>query len=687
MHNMKLSRLAFLTPLLLSSCGNLNSEESNFNFANHGFESGDLTNWTAEGSAFDDVSVQIADSSARKRRIIGSFYLDSSTHGNGQTGRLNSEKFIVTGNGKIGILIGGVRDQLLCYIALVDASTDNELLRITNQHFNHDVPIRTLYRHTMHADAYLGREVYLSIIDNDSSSQEGSYILVDDIQQNFSGPNDIGTLIQDARDYTNIYKNEVGSIYRHQYHLMPTIGWMNDPNGLVYHDGKYHIFYQHNPYSTNWDTMHWGHAISEDLIRWEDAGVALAPDTLIDKLGVYSGGAISDHDGNLHLIYTTVGEGGIQQQAIATSFDGMNFSKRKANPIIDSSMRMGSRITDFRDPYIYKIDNTYYAMIGGKLENPGGQLLLYKSTDLLSWKPVGVSYASSLTNTGMFECPNVISIEGKDVIITSPQAIRDQDKANYQNIHSVTYQIGKIDYSNGLFINDNGADYMKELDKGFDFYATQAIEKNGQHIMLAWMNMWSRNYPSAIEGWVGAVTLPRQLTLKDNHLYQQPIQAITNYYTNQIIQENIELSNQTQKLDFDGNVMTFKAELDVSELGNGKAGFEVFKGTNQATKVYYDGALGMVVFDRRNSGVRIDSTDDDGELNVRYASVEKEENNRIFLEFFLDVSSVEVFINHGYYTMSGVVYPDQTSQDVNFFVDGGRATLVEVIHHDIEVSS
>lgn len=684
----KFKKFTFLALLstIVSSCGNTSAlSEEKPKLSNPGFETGDLTGWNAEGAAFSDVSVQIADSSGKKHRVDGHFYLDSGALGRSKTGNLQSETFTLEGNGLIGILLGGVRDLNLCYVSLHNAVTNEELARITNQHFNTDVPVRTLYRHTLNASSHTGKEVYLNIVDNDNSDNEGSYILVDDIVLNFKGSNDIGTLIQDARDYTAKYKNDVKDTYRHKYHLMPTVGWMNDPNGLVFHDGLYHLFYQHYPYAGHWDSMHWGHAVSEDLIKWNDAEVALAPDTYADKLGVFSGGAISAKDGNLHLMYTSVGEGGVQQQGIATSFDGYNFSKRNDNPVIGSGQRAGSRITDFRDPYVYMIGNTYYALIGGKLEGPGGQLILYKSNDLRAWTTVGVTYASALTGPGMFECPNIINIDGRDVILSSPQAIRHTAQDTYQNIHSVTYQIGEIDYTTGKFTNDYGQDTMKELDKGFDFYATQAITHNNQNIMVAWMNMWSRNYPSAVDGWVGAVTLPRDLTLVDGHLYQAPLKAITNYYTNKVMIEEKTLLNSSESLPFNGKVLTFKANIDVNELGNGKTGFEVFKGTNEATRIYYDASLGMVVFDRRNSGLRLSSADDDGELNVRYAQVSPDENGIITLELFLDVSSVEVFINDGFYTMSGVVYPSIESDGVAFFSEEGKATLKSLIKHDIEV--
>lgn len=684
---MKKNISGLLTVLMLLSCvscGNNNNIEE-YSFANAGFETGLLTNWAATGDAFTDNNVTIADSSKDKIHVVGNFYLNGESSGNSATGTLQSTSFKLNGNGKIGFMIGAGKNQSSVYVSLHLEKTNEEIARVSNKFFNSENPNNRMYRIILDASNYIGENVYLNIVDNDNQNDGYNYIMVDDFIISYLGDEDDGSLVSDARKYTEANKNSVGNEYRHTYHLMPTIGWMNDPNGFTYYDGYYHLFYQHNPYSSNWDTMHWGHAISKDLIVWEDAGVALAPDKSYDKLGVYSGGAI-EKDGTLNLLYTSVGDGGVQQQALATSYDGYNFTKRANNPVISSSQRLNSRITDFRDPYLFEKDGVFYVLVGGKLEGEGGQLILYSSHDLMSWKTIGSIYSSTLTRSGMFECPNLAFFDDKEVIITSPQSIRDSDISNYQNIHSVTYQIGNIDFENGTFTNDYGQDFMEEFDKGFDFYATQVISDENRVIMLAWMNMWSRSYPTAIDQWAGEITLPRELELIDGHIYQKPIREIEKYYQNETILSDINANNENIKLDFSGNTLHLKAEIDVSNLNGGQSGFKLFKGSEEETSIYYDDSLGMVVFDRKNSGIEIDSFDDDSELNVRYASVDPIDGV-IKLEFFLDVSSIEVFINDGYYTMSGLVYPSSGSEGVQFFASNGSATLKSLIKHDVIVGA
>ncbi len=666
--------------LLLGGC----SQNKTINIVNPSFEYGDLTGWEILSGDLDSTNVSVATSDKDKRHIVGDFYFNSSTGGEGKTGSIKSSTFKVTKTGKISFLLGGGKNKDLVYISVYDASTNKEIARYSNKLFNQENPNNRLYRQVIDLSDYLYKKLYLVVNDLDNGTDGFNHILLDDIIFDYNGKEDTGSLLMDARNYVSKNKDSVNQRYRHKYHLMPTIGWMNDPNGLIYYNGKYHLFYQYNPYSANWDTMHWGHATSTDLIKWVDEPIALAPDQNYDINGCFSGGA-AVKDGNLNLLYTAVDKNNYQTQALATSLDGgINFAKRSLNPVIPSSMRSDSRITDFRDPFVFVKDDTYYALIGGKLEGMGGQIILYKSKDLLNWSKVGTVYSSTLTNTGMFECPNYIDVDDVDVLLSSPQSIRDNDKAGYQNIHSVTYQLGSLDFSNGTFTNSTSVDYMEEFDKGFDFYATQVGKYNNTPFLLAWMNLWSRKYPTAIDGWVGEVTLPRSLTIKDNHLYQSPIETISKYYKDIININNISINNEEKQLDFSGNCLSFKAEIDVSSLAGEKAGFKLLKGSEEETLIYYDDTQKMVVFDRSNSGINIDSFDDDGEKNVRYARVSPI-NGKITLEIFIDVSSVEVFINDGYYTMSGLVYPSSDSVNYSFY-STGTAKLLSLEERTIEVN-
>lgn len=179
---------------------------------------------------------------------------------------------------------------------------------------------------------------------------------------------------------------------RQHYHFMPQSGWMNDPNGLIFFNGQYHVFYQTNPYNGFWDCMHWGHAVSKDLVHWEYLPLALAPSEEYDdyqKGGCFSGSAI-EHEGKLYVFYTATanhGNGSEQSQCLAISEDGINFEKYDGNPLFDAPE--GIQPDSFRDPKVWKHENKYYMVVGASRNNRG-LALIYESADLYHWNFLNV---------------------------------------------------------------------------------------------------------------------------------------------------------------------------------------------------------------------------------------------------------------------------------------------------------
>ena len=228
---------------------------------------------------------------------------------------------------------------------------------------------------------------------------------------------------------------------RQHYHFMPQTGWINDPNGLIYYKGKYHYFYQLNPYYGHWDYMHWGHAISSDLMHWEYLPVALAPSEEYDdhmRGGCFSGSAI-EHDGKLFLMYTVTsnhGEGYVQTQCIAYSEDGINFTKYGGNPVICPPEGVPSDL--FRDQKVWEHDGVYY-MVCGASRNKRGQALLYRSSDMLHWEFFNVLAESRGEWGYMWECPDFYQLEDKYVLTFSPMGESDR---------KAVYLVGDFDYEN-----------------------------------------------------------------------------------------------------------------------------------------------------------------------------------------------------------------------------------------------
>lgn len=327
--------------------------------------------------------------------------------------------------------------------------------------------------------------------------------------------------------------------YRHTYHVMPPVGWMNDPNGFSYAFGKYQLFFQFYPYGAAWNSMHWGHYTTEDFVKWQLQPTALAPSGTADRDGCYSGSAIVK-DGKLYLMYTSV-LGSRQTQSLAVSSDGVHFEKL-GEVIKSDQLPKSCARSDFRDPKVFKRGELYYAVLGSLSTQQEGQILLYRSPDLFKWEYVGTLRRDMLTTRGIYECPDLISLGGKDILIASPQGYETQDW-RYENLHSSIYMVGELNTEKGSFHIDD----EDEIDGGMDFYAPQTLSApDGRTIMIAWMQMWSRTTPTAQHGWVGSMTLPRELTLKDGKLYQAPVREIERYRWNEVHVDRVPLSGRSR---------------------------------------------------------------------------------------------------------------------------------------------
>ena len=316
-------------------------------------------------------------------------------------------------------------------------------------------------------------------------------------------------------------------MYRPKYHFTVKKGWINDPNGFCYFNGKYHLFYQYyeEPHP---GCMRWGHAVSDDLIHFEELEPAIIPNSYYDKDGCWSGSSFVK-DGILYLMYTghsCTENGVVQTQNIVISEDGYNFKKYEGNPVISlKDLPSNCTIEDFRDPSIYEENGEYYVLIGNKSKNNVAQLLLFKSFDLLNWK-----YDRTLISSNdlgyMLECPSSSRINDKRMLIMSPQGLKSKEN-DFWNVYSSIYIVGTKDLLN--------LDYTKykEIDHGLDFYAPHIIS-NG-NILISWMNIWEREnrLMEMNSKWVNAFTMPRRLSLKNNKLIQKPFESFNNYFINE----------------------------------------------------------------------------------------------------------------------------------------------------------
>ena len=484
----------------------------------------------------------------------------------------------------------------------------------------------------------------------------------------------VSELVTEANEYIEKYKHEIKSDYRNTYHLMAPIGWINDPNGFSEYNGKYNLFYQYNPYSGVWGPMHWGHQTTKDFIKWDLEDVALAPDMPYEDVGCFSGTAISVDD-KLYLAYTAASSN--QNQAMAYSYDGITFNKLDKLLIDGSLLPEGYSNADFRDPKIFKRDNKFYILCGNKA--PGSKHIIMFSADKVDgpYKYAGDIYSRNDV-AGIFECPDLLEMGESDILIASPQGIKDDYFYNYQNSDSCVYLVGNLSTKTNKFYKNADVE-LEEFDKGFSFYAPQTLKtSDGRSILIAWMRSWSEPNTTQSLGWCGSMTLPRELTLKDNHIYQAPVREINNYLQNKKIVSDKELNNENMIIEeFSGNTSKISFELDITDIAeNGRAGIELYKNESFSTKLYYDEALEALVIDRNNCGSSYDG--------ARYAKIEPV-NGKIKLDIYLDVNSIEVFINDGYYTMTSNIYAPKDAINVGLFCKNTKAKFLNLEKQDIIV--
>lgn len=321
---------------------------------------------------------------------------------------------------------------------------------------------------------------------------------------------------------------------RLQFHVEPSKGWINDPNGLVYFKGQYHAFYQHYPYEPRWGQMHWGHAVSDDLLHWEELPVALWPDESYENSGgCFSGSAIVKDD-VLYLFYTSVSHELGQTQSLAVSRDGRTFEKYAGNPIIPVSP-LGSN-NDFRDPKVTQIGGRYY-MVCGAGQDGIGKVLLFVSDDLLHWE-----YENTILEGEQYgpaaECPDLFPLGDHYVLMIS--VMKPQP-------YSTVMLLGDFDGHTFTPIAD------RSIEAGPDFYAPQTfLDPHGRRILMGWLWHGERVRPADCP-YLGALSIPRELTLSpDGAIKSFPVSEAAPLLTD--TDEHVQVEGDTLRL-LDGGAL------------------------------------------------------------------------------------------------------------------------------------
>lgn len=405
--------------------------------------------------------------------------------------------------------------------------------------------------------------------------------------------------------------------YRQQYHLMPETGFLNDPNGLCFYKGEYHIFHQYAPQGLS-AQRGWGHFTTKDFVNYKNYGMVIFPDSVWDKNGSYSGSALID-DGEMELFYTGnvkqpgnhdyTTSGREQNLIYTTSKDGVTFSEKELLMTNDDYPENCS--CHVRDPKVWKEgENLYKMILGARTMDDRGEALIYKSSDKKHW-----SLDKIYTKHGlgyMWECPDFFELDGKTFLCCCPQGVEPQGM-EFNNIYQSGY----------MMLEGDELSKFVELDRGFDFYAPQTfLTPDGRRIIIGWFGLPDvpyKNPTEETENWIHCLTLPRTLEYKDNKIWQEPIAELEKLRNHEVTVElekgkpNIFPTVQCEAL------ISFEKETDNFEI-------DLRKDVNISLK---DGVFTLTMGD---SGMG---------RTKRSCLVDKTDKVRIYS----DTSSLEIFVN------------------------------------------
>ena len=460
--------------------------------------------------------------------------------------------------------------------------------------------------------------------------------------------------LHSADEIIGLHDQIVSSNYRQTFHVQPITGLSSDPNGFGYHKGLWHLYYQWCPWGAVHGLKYWYHVTSEDLLHWKNAGVGMYPDTYFDNRGCHSGSAFSDGD-DLYLFYTGNHRDDDWTRTPYTCAAKLGPDGR---PVKLPEPLFGPR-DDYsehqRDPKIVYVPEKkkYFIFIGAQNLDLKGRALMYESENLLEgWKFAGELKVPGFESFGgMWECPCIVRISGKDVLIFSPQYTKLPGRSESTN-HNV-YLVGSMDYDTLTFTPEGGYQF---LDFGFDFYAAQFaanVTDPDKAILIAWIGLPDNHYCTEPEDWEGSMTVVRELRLKDGKLIQSPVEAISTIRGAGVAGEGV--LPKVCQVDVEAPAGAF--DLNLFTKADGTGGFTC----------HYDAGKSALVVDRRGMDNRFNEAV--GEvLEVPVSGGVKS------ISAYIDSCSVELFINGGEATFTSHVYP--TAGEHNYTVsDGAKVTI------------
>ncbi len=507
---------------------------------------------------------------------------------------------------------------------------------------------------------------------------------------------------------SNVWDVANTDFYRPSYHHTPSYGWMNDPNGMFYKDGVYHLCYQYNPYGSKWGNMHWGHAISRDLIHWKEVEPTIARDPMGH---IFSGSAVIDKDGTANYgkdaivaLYTSASDKNGQIQCMAYSTDGgYTFHKYSGNPVLTPF----DGLKDFRDPKVfwYAPLKKWYMIVSADKE-----MRFYSSPNLRDWTYVSAFGQGYGAQPNQFECPDFfqLPVDGNPnkkkwvmIVNINPGCLFGGS--------ATEYFIGDFDGKN--FVCDSKPSVAKFLDYGKDHYATVTFSGVQDRVLgIAWMSNWQYANVTPIRQYRGANTLPREFKLftgRDGQIYMSSnvvpevagLRKTFKRLPDLVITQGKDSKNLSSSKE-----NAFEMEMDVTPSDAAKTGFILYNEKDEKVNIYFDMKAGRLVMDRTESGrtkfgekaeahkiekefdlhEHREIKDSFRKLNsVNYkndfalgtwAPLSLCDSKTYHLDVFVDKCSIEIFVNGGRIAMTNLVFPTQPYTSVKFYSDGNKAT-------------
>ena len=489
------------------------------------------------------------------------------------------------------------------------------------------------------------------------------------------------------------------TLYRPNFHFTPQKNWMNDPNGMFYLNGKYHLYFQYYPEDNVWGPMHWGHAISEDLVQWKEQPIAIFP----DSLGyIFSGSAVVDHENRsgfgkdgiapVIAIYTyhdiekeKKGDLDFQSQAIAYSLDeGQTFTKYSGNPVIPNS-----GIKDFRDPKVtWDASREQWVMVLATYE----KTLFYTSKNLKDW-----DFASSFgegvgAHGGVWECPDFIPMQVENSEEIKWVLLQSLNPGHINGGSGTQYFIGDFDGTNFTMDQKFAQDVETEkaiwLDYGRDNYAgvtwSNVPESDGRTLFIGWMSNWDYALVVPTNGWRSAMTASRELKLtKSNDAYRltsNPVEELARFKKTVIDTSDVQFKSEYVVLENTKEILSNSViEIKLKNLSEAKYNFSLSNEAGDKLEFGIDNLNTNYYLDRRTAGLK--------DFSEKFTNIVSKASfgtplKEVTLQILLDKTSIEIFYNNGETVMTEIFFPNSPFQSLKLNATNDS----DVIIHNLIIS-